>query len=289
MDSSANDLNLIEGLGSDFQIRPAARAEARAMLEQELAAGGSRSARPRFWRTRRGIAAIAVALAIPCAVAVAATLSTDARETYTGFLTGVDETTTLGRPAEASDNPPDWMLRDESTDARVLASRDGHHLFAAREKNGAVAFAMDNTMETMSPGPDSWLDRFKGNAVVPVTSGAPDADGRWPLAGVTGTGIASLELRYTSGPPDVIDDPDGGFIFMADVGNPEVIGGLLTVDRAPETLVALDEEGNEIQSVPALCSSGTPVMRIRGDDSYMNQTETCEYEGAGADQLAPSP
>lgn len=266
MDSSYADVSALEALGAEYTVREVARSEAREALGAAFADGPAAGPRRRRWSRPGRLVALALALAVPAAAAVAAGLSSDAEETYSGFLVGAEESSALGRPVEPSDDPPGWMLR-EGVDARVLASREGLELFAAREPDGAVSFAFEGIQVT-SPGPDLWLEVFQGRAVVPVAWGASDERGPWALGGVAGSGVASIELRYSSGSPDVIEDPNAAFIFLVDLGDTEIERGILQVDRLPEAIVAYDEDGNVIEEKEFAAGFAMPVMELRGGSEY---------------------
>ena len=268
MASHIDELERINELGREFEPSAQARASARAMLidaaEELRAKAPSRRSR---WRTPRGLALAAALIAIPGAVALASTLDGDVSDSYSGFLTGADDATSPGRAVETSDNAPDSLAKD-SADVRVLASNGTHHLFASRDVGGAVHFRLDSGPEFISTGANPWLNQFSGNAVVPLFAGHPGpGSDRETVAGLTASNVASVELRYSSGPPDVISDPEGAFVFLADVGNPEIVGGILQVDRKPVEVVAMDENGDELQHVSVSCLAGSVVTVVRAPGS----------------------
>lgn len=274
MASHIDELEQLNELGRKFEPSARARESARAMVLSAVEEWQVNAPRRRSrWKTPRGLALAATLIAVPGAVAIASTLNGDVSDNYSGFLTGTGDVPSPGRAVETSDNAPGAFAPDHDApeslapdfaDVRVLASNGSHHLFAARDADGAVHFRLDSGPEFVSTGANPWLNQFSGNAIVPLFASDPElGDDREAVAGLTASDVASVELRYTSGPPDVIPDPEGAFVFLAAVGNPEIVGGILQVDRKPVQVVAMDENGEELQQASVTCLAGSVVTVVR--------------------------
>ena len=214
------------------------------------------------WRGGRGLALIAALLAIPATIAIAAgSFGGDVSDNYAGFLSGEGNDPGPGRAVKPSDDPPKSYL-EPGVDGRVLASEDDYRLFAKRDVDGDVTFEFGGQAYT-GTGANPWTNEFRGDTVVPLIIGLPESgDTRLPVAGLVADGVASVELRYSSGPPDLISQPDDGFLFLADVGRMEVVHGLTQVDRRPVDVAASDDAGNLLQRVSVNCAGG-PVLVVR--------------------------
>lgn len=262
------------------EIGPAddrAREAIRTRLVAE-AGDGTPSRDRRTWLGNRGVAILAFLIAIPAAVAVAGSLRADVVDNFEGFLSGDSSGREIGRPIEPSDNPPKWFNGEGYVDQLVIASNGQHDLFMARDRDGIVSFSIDDSGAITSGwGANPFVNEFKGNAAIPLFGGPMDDSDRLLYSGVIAPDVASLELRYSSGPPDIVEPTSAGFIFLADLGEAATDGGILIVDRRPTELVALDADGDVLQSQPAQCVAGMPVLTLRtSDEGFGDYFDTCE-------------
>lgn len=276
------DLEILASIGSDV---PAAGEEFKQSTRDSLLvvarAAGSQGSHRRRFLGKRSLAVIAAVLVVPAAVAVAAGLSSDVADSLHGFISGTEETHPIGRPVEPSDNPPDWWAHDGFTEQRVLASQGDHHLFAARDKKGHVSFALDSSVGVASGGAaNPFLDDFQGQSVVPLFAAPAHGPETLLISGLVAGDVARVELRYDTGDPDVETVTGSGFIFAPDLGRVEQSEGSLIVDRWPTEIVAFDSSGEELQTVPAMCVGGSPLLRLRSDpDAYY--FAPCDEGGRG--------
>lgn len=219
------------------------------------------------WRRGRIVAAIAAVLAVPATIAIASALQNDVVDNFGGFLHGETSGRELGRPVGPGDNPPRWFDSDGYTDQLVIATLGEHRLYMARNENGDVSFSLDGAVAISSGGgANPFVNQFQGNSVVPLMTGPLDQDDRLPYAGIVAPDVATVELRFDSGATQAVEPDGAGFIFKADLGRVER-DNVLIVDQRPTEVVALDEEGNVLQSVPAQCQAGMFVMELRSDYS----------------------
>lgn len=273
------DFEILASIGSEVS---AAGEENKQSIRDSLVSA-ARGDKPRVRRRgffgKRSLAVIAAALVVPAAVAVAAGLSSDVADSLHGFISGTEETHPIGRPVEPSDNPPDWWAHDGFTEQRVLASQGNHHLFAGRDEKGHVSFALDSTVGVVSGGvANPFLDDFQGQSVVPLFAAPARGPETLLISGLVAGDVARVELRYDTGDPDVEIVSGSGFIFAPDLGRVEQSEGSLIVDRWPTEIVAFDSSGEELQTVPAMCASGSPLLRLRSDpDAYY--FAGCDEEG----------
>ena len=215
---------------------------------------------------RRVAAAIAAVVAVPATFAIASSLNGDVVDNFGGFLQGETSGRELGRPVEAGDNPPKWFNGEGYTDQLVIASSGPHRLYMARSRDGNVAFSLDGEGGISSGGgANPFVNQFQGNSVVPLLPGPLDENDRLLYAGIVAPDVATVELRFDSGPPEVVAPEAAGFIFEADLGQVER-GNVLIVDRRPVDVVALDDDGIVLQSVPAQCEAGMPALALRSDN-----------------------
>lgn len=182
--------------------------------------------RPRLAATPRQALALALAVFALAAGGVYSVPPTraaieDITSSFAGWVAGDDEQAP-GAPADA--DAPSWVRAGES---RLIAKTDGVPLYVTRSKSGddtILSFSLGATAsgkETAIAGGNTvegWRETFDQHAVVvlgalPARSGD---EGRFPLMGVTARSVDRVELRYTSGPPLVVNDIDGGFVLMAD-------------------------------------------------------------------------
>lgn len=275
------EMEILRAIGSD--VRPAGgevREAIRLSVITALAREGGRKDRRRGFLARRPLAVIAAALVVPAAVAVASGLNSDVADTLDGFISGADEGHPIGRLVEPTDNPPSWWGDEGFTEQRVLASTGEHHLFAGRDEAGHVSFALDGGIGvTSASAANPFIDDFQGHSVVPLfgaPAGGPDT---LLIAGLVADDVASVEVRYDSGSPDIETVNGSGFIFAPDLGRVESEGGRLVVDRWPTEIAVFDADGNELEAVPAMCVVGMPALALRSDPGRY-YFASCEEEGA---------
>jgi hypothetical protein len=274
-----SDLEQLRDLGG--RVLPAGD-ETRAGIRDRLLAEASNAvptARKRSnWVSRRGLAVLAAALVFPGALAVAAGLNGDVADNLSEFLTGRASTHEIGRAVEPSDDPPRWMTADDIVDKLVIASNGPYELFAGRDREGHVSFSLgDSPVLTSGTGANPFVNQFEGDSVIPLFAGPGNESGRFPIAGVVADDVASVELTYSSGPPDQVDVTGAGFIFLPDLGKATPKDGILLVDRVPLEIEARDADGNLLQTQPAGCSFGTPVMVLRSTpDPHAGPSPACE-------------
>lgn len=264
-----SDLDQLRSLGSevlpgDDQVR----SRIRDLLLAEASPIASARVRRSRWASRRGLAIIAAVLVVPAAVAVASGLRGDVADNLGGFLTGSDSTHEIGRPVKPSDDPPGWMKENDIADRVVIASSGSHHLFAARDDEGHVSFSLDGTITTESGGgANPFINQFHGESIIPLYAAPGGADSQVTIAGLVAADVATVELRYDSGPSDEYTVDGSGFIFSADLGKAESEGGVLLVDRRPVEIRAFGADGELLQTVPAMCVTGMTALALRSDPS----------------------
>ncbi len=273
-----SDLELLRILGRE--IRPAndeARAGIRDLLLAEAGVATPTERKRASWVTRRGLAILAAVLAVPVAVAVASGLQGDVADNLGEFLTGQESTHEIGTPVQSSDDPPRWMTADDIVDKLVIASAGPYDLFAGRDREGHVSFSLGDSPVLTGTGANPFVNQFRGDSVIPLFAGPPDDSGQFPIAGVVAADVASVELSYDSGPAEHQTIRESGFIFLTDLGDVTRKDGVLMVDRLPAEITARDADGNVLQTQPASCSFGTPVMVLRSDpDRHADAYAGCE-------------
>jgi len=239
---------------------------------------------------RRPLAILAAVLVVPSAVAIGAGVNGDVAGRLHGFISGSDQGQSIGRAVEPADDPPEWWDDFGFTERRVLATTGEHHLFAARDEDGHVAFALDDGISLTSASafgagenaaePDPFSHQFQGQSVVPLVVGLADRSREPLIAGLVADDVASVELRFDSGSPDVqaVDGP--GFIFAPDLGRTESEDGKLLADRRPTEIAVFDADGNELQSVSAACIVGMPatVLRATSERDFPVDVVPCPEE-----------
>jgi hypothetical protein len=141
------------------------------------------------------------------------------------------------------------LVADGQTGQRVLASSGPYSLYLARSPSGDYNFGLDDSVG-IGDSAAGWEARFADNAVVILGPGTrPDANGRVPLYGVTAGDVVEIEMRYEDGSATSAPAQTGGFVLMIDPTN------------APSQLVALDQDGATLQTVPAHRYARDPAVR----------------------------
>lgn len=224
--------------------------------EAEIAGALRRAGRPARRLGRRmtaGAAAIVLLAGGGYAVPATRAAMDDVLGAFTGYFSagsGERAADVPGRPLRPGDDAPAWVRSDAVTDRRLIAEAGGRALYAVREADGRIGFALGDGFG-ISDTPEGWRREFADHAVVVLgpeagstdRSGiaedarAPDLPGR-ALFGLTARSVARVELRYTEGPPTVADSPRGGFALIGDTS------------RAPESVVGFDAAGRELERVP---------------------------------------
>jgi hypothetical protein len=211
-------IQLLEELGAEF---------ARVAADHERAS--RRSWAPTLTASpRRSLALTLVLLALVSGGAYSVPATRAAIDDVTGTLSGWvagDEQQAPGDPVGAGDDAPSWV---RAQGGRLIAETEGVALFVTRsesEEGTVVSFSLGGTAsgrEISVAGFDTlegWRDQFDQHAVV-VLGALPSRFGdegkRFPLFGLTARSVNRVELRYTSGPPLVATEVDGGFVLLAD-------------------------------------------------------------------------
>ena len=269
MDSELNDMisGVVPAAGSP-------RERAWQLLANEM--GPSPAQAPtdstRRWRGRFAAAAAAV-LVVPATIAIASSLHGDVVDNFGRFLQGETSGREIGRPVEAGDSPPKWFNGEGYTDQLVIASSGAHRLYMARSEDGNVAFSLDDDGGIASGGgANPFVNQFQGNSVVPLIPGPLDENNDLLYAGIVAPDVATVELRFDSGATEEVEPDGAGFIFEADLGRVDR-DNVLIVDQRPTEVVALDENGNVLQSVPAQCEAGMPAMALRSENPVLHTQE----------------
>ncbi len=187
------------------------------------------------WRRRAAAALAGVVLAtgVYAAPSTRAALD-DVAQSFSAWLAG-DSERAPGRALRANEEAPDYFRdRRYATDARVIAEAGPYKLYATRIADGSVEFDLGDTGVALGFSPSAFEQRSL-YVLGPGSMAGADAEGHVPLFGVTARSVASVELRYRSGPPLRLDTVDGGFVLLA---QPE---------RGPREVVALGANGNEVE------------------------------------------
>jgi hypothetical protein len=231
-----HDVQWLDELGAEF---------ARVAAEREQSARDSWAARSRrafgLSGARRTVVAAVSAFAFLASAAYAVPVTRaaidDLTDAFAGWIAGNDADAP-GQAVRPGDDAPEWVSTEQG---RVIAEAQGVKLFVSRAESEAgplLRFTLGNGVAQFDT-PEGWAKRFENHAVVVLgRSLMPAADSRRaPLLGVTARSVASVELRYADGAPDVSDTGDGGFVLIADA------------TRRWRELVAHDEAGRELERV----------------------------------------
>lgn len=257
-----------------------------ALLEEAIGPPSKSRLKRLLPSSRRGLAALAALVAIPAAtVAVASSLHGDLNDNFGDYLGGESSGTEIGRPVEPSDNPPKWFNGEGYSDPLVIASSGDHHLFMARNPKGNVTFSLDDGVAiTSGSSVDPFVRKFAGESLIPLFA-LPAGEGRLTYSGLVAPDVDQLEMTFTAGDSETLDVDGAGFIFDIDLGGGGAQDhGVLLVDRRPVDLIALDSEGNVLQTVPAACVFGMPATAPGSDPAgFGDAFDGCEeyYESGG--------
>jgi hypothetical protein len=125
----------------------------------------------------------------------------------------------------------------------MLAETEGVRLVVT-QKAGLVTIGISNARAAAASSgtPAQWRAQLARHAIFLAESGIEAPAGaqgpRRTVAGLAGDAVTSVELRYRQGPPDTVNEIDGGFLFLADV------------DREPYEVVARNAAGEELERAP---------------------------------------
>ncbi len=242
------DDNLLRaGFAASATLEPRDAEVARVLLR-----AAPRRRRPALpaWAPRPALAgALAVATLLAGAYAVPPTraaIEQVANSIATGFgaYQHGDEADAPGRPLGAGEAGPinEFFNQDGIVHRpRVIAEAGGYKLYAYISPSGSLSFDLGGTGVGLGFPNAAELATGAIHLLGPGAMRHADDHGHVPLFGLASEDVASLELRYASGPPLRLDGVEDGWVLLAEP------------DREPVQIVALDANGEilETQSLAA--------------------------------------
>jgi len=229
------------------QALRAAMAPARDMEPTEaevgrvLAIDRARTARRRTRASRLVIAACAVGVLGIGTYAVPPTRAAvdDVYSSITGWFSSDEPGAAPGRPLTASVDVPAWVSEARGV-KRLIAENAGATLYVVR-RGDQLEIALGDSVG-LAASVEEWRERFAAKKLVLLGPGGfgrrpIDDHFRRPFMGLTARSVKRVELRYLTGEPSTQENLSGGFVVLADAR------------RRPQTLVAYDASGREVERV----------------------------------------
>lgn len=192
-------------------------------------------------RARRLIAAAAATLILGVGTAFAVPQSRDAIfngfGAFKDFFTGGEPPGTPV-PTGEKEGQLNWFGGSDVATGSVIAQAGPVRLIAFRDStNGMACLGYGLAIEECRPDKE-WIKTLARSPVVvrgPIPQ--PDANGRLPLVGITADNVTKIELLYTDGGIERVDQIQHGFVLLADP------------KRKPTTLIARDETGKDLATI----------------------------------------
>lgn len=189
--------------------------------------------------TTGALLALVLAGAVGTAVPTTRAAIGDAIGSVGVLSTYFDEADEHAAPDPSLRVPPVHLSFEELRDERgVLAETGGVRLFVT-QKAGLVSIGISTARSAAlsSATPAQWREQLAGHSVfllrAEVLGGATKT-----VAGLASDAVASVELRHRQGPPQTVDQIDGGFVLLADA------------EREPYEVVVRDDAGEQLERVP---------------------------------------